>query len=408
MSTHIAIIGAGLSGLTLALALHAQNIPCTLYEARSAPLNIGGAIMLSPNALRILDTLGVFARIKPDGYAFDTLYFRSQEDTPLDTFEFGSEAKYGFPGFRVYRHVLIRELSAMVAEAGVEIQYQKKFTRVLEESESGVTWEFDDGATASASCLVGADGIHSRVRGYLYPDLQPTFTHTMAVTAAVPTAQLKVPSDGSYGLPVTILNRTHGAFVIAPQQADGSEVLIGRQKRAAQLDREGWDRLINDKEWCIDFLRDSAEDFPPIVRNAVSEISTDKINLWPFYIVPKLESWASASARVVILGDAAHAIPPSAGQGINQGFEDVYTFALILARLNVNDQGEGALRRVLRGWQAGRQERIDQVMVLNAQIDRRRGPKVPGQEDEESKPFELEWLYKVDFEEMVDGWLANA
>ncbi|KAL2860109.1 hypothetical protein BJX68DRAFT_224310 [Aspergillus pseudodeflectus] len=401
----IAIIGAGLSGLTLALSLHAQGIPCTIYESRSAPLNIGGALMLSPNALRILDALGVYPRIRSEAYEFDTLYFRSPEDKPLDTFEFGSEAKYGYPGVRVYRHVLIRELSAMVSESGVEVSYGKKFVRVVEDTAQGVTWEFEDGTRGSATCLVGADGIHSKVRSYLYPDLQPTFTHTMAVTAAVPTSQLKVP-DG-YGLPVTILNKTHGAFVIAPQQPSGSEVLIGRQKRAAQLDRAGWDALLNNKEWCIDFLRDGASDFPEIVQNAVRHIETEKINLWPFYVVPKLETWASSSARVVILGDAAHAIPPSAGQGINQGFEDVFTFAAVLKRC---EGGEGALKKALAVWQAGRQERIDKVLELNAEIDRRRGPRAPGLEEQEetSRAFELGWLYKVDFEQMVDGWLAKA
>ncbi|KAL3454133.1 hypothetical protein BJX65DRAFT_262855 [Aspergillus insuetus] len=409
----IAIIGAGLSGLTLALSLHTQGIPCKIYESRSAPLNIGGALMLSPNALRILDALGVYARIKSEAYAFDTLYFRSPEDKPLDTFEFGSEEKYGYPGIRVYRHVLIRVLSELVRERGVEVVYGKKFVRVVQDTEQGVTWEFEDGSVGSASCLVGADGIHSKVRSYLYPDLEPTFTHTMAVTAAVPTSQLKVPEG--YGLPVTILNKTHGAFVIAPQQPTGSEVLIGRQKRAAQLDRAGWDALLNNKEWCIDFLRDGAGDFPEIVQNAVRHIETDKINLWPFYVVPKLETWASESARLVILGDAAHAIPPSAGQGINQGFEDVFTFAAVLKRCQADGQDgeegqQGTLKKALRVWQSGRQGRIDRVLELNAAIDRRRGPKIPGQEEkhEESKAFELGWLYKVDFEEMVEGWLSKA
>ncbi|KAL2865924.1 FAD-dependent oxidoreductase [Aspergillus lucknowensis] len=404
MSAHVAIIGAGLSGLTLALALHQQSIACTLYEARSTPLNIGGAIMLSPNALRILDALCVFKRIRSQGYEFDHLHFRSPEDKPLDTFEFGSEEKYGYSGMRIYRHVLINELSAMAAESGIPIRYHKKFTRVLSEAESSVTWEFYDGTRETATCLVGADGIHSKVREYLYPDLEPTFTHTMAVTAAVLTKQLQVPEG--YGLPVTIMNKVHGAFVIAPQQADGSEVLIGRQKRAPQLDRDGWNALLNDKEWCIDFLRDNAADFPEIVGNAVSSISTDKINLWPFYIVPKLETWSSKFSRVVILGDAAHAIPPSAGQGINQGFEDVYTFALILRHCEGKQE---LLQEALKTWQAGRQERVDRVLALNAEIDKRRAPKMPGQGDDEaqSKPFELGWLYKPDFTDMVDGWLAG-
>ncbi|GIC90488.1 FAD-dependent oxidoreductase [Aspergillus udagawae] len=403
MSTidRVAIIGAGLSGLTLALALQKQSIPCSLYEARSSPLNIGGAIMLSPNALRILDQLGVYERILPEGYEFDKLYFRSPDDQPMDTYDFGGTEQYGYHGMRIYRHVLIRELSAMVSQAKIPIKYHKKFVRVVAETEEDITFEFADGTTETATCLVGADGIHSRVRKYLYPDLEPIFTNIVAVTAAVPTNQLQVPSG--YGLPVTILNRTHGAFVIAPQLADGSEVLIGRQKRAQQLSREGWDELLNKKEWCVDFLREGVDSFPGIVQRAVADITTDKINLWPFYVVPKLGTWSSEHSRVVILGDAAHAIPPSAGQGINQAFEDVFTYALILARSD-----KVSLQRALKIWQGGRQERVDKVLELNAQIDKRRMPTM-GEEDAEQaeEPFDLQWLYKPDFVEMVDSWLSR-
>ena len=399
---NVAIIGAGLSGLTLALALYQHSIPCTIYEARSAPLNIGGAIMLSPNALRILDLLGVYERIRHEGYEFDKLYFRSPANQPLDEYEFGGEEKYGYRGMRIYRHVLIRELSTMLKEANIPIHYHKKFVRVVSETDTDVTWEFDDGTSAFATCLVGADGIHSKVRKYLYPALEPKFTNAMGVTASVPTKQLQVPDE--YNLPVTIMNKQHGAFVIAPQQRDGSEVLIGRQKRAPELDREGWNQLMDDKAWCIDFLRQGASDFPGIVQRAVSEISPENINVWPFYVVPKLDTWSSTHGRVVILGDAAHAIPPSAGQGINQAFEDVYTYALIVANRN-----RDSIEKALRIWQQGRQERVDKVLALNSQIDKRRMPKPAGQEDAEDddKPFELDWLYKPDFNEMVDEWLRK-
>lgn len=130
----------------------------------------------------------------------------------------------------------------------------------------------------------------------------------MAITAEVPTRQLKVPNN--YPLPATIMNRRHGAFTIAPQLSDGSEVLIVRQKHEQELDRDGWNRLLADKAWCIDFLRSGKDDFPEIVRNAVADLQHDKVSAWPFYFVPKLETWVSRQCRVAILGDAAHAVPP--------------------------------------------------------------------------------------------------
>ncbi|KAJ5692261.1 hypothetical protein N7462_001684 [Penicillium macrosclerotiorum] len=399
-SKHIAIIGAGLSGLTLALALHRQSISCTVYESRSASLDIGGAIMLSPNALRVLDVVGIYNKIKSRGFEFTSLHFYT--DKPLDSYEFGDRKKYEYDALRIYRYELIDALLDEVRAQSIPIEYGKKFTRILTETDTEVTWAFEDGTAGRASCLVGADGIHSCVRKYLYPDLEPRFTNAIGVTAAVPTSQLK--STESYNMPLTIMNAQHGAFVIAKQLADGSEVLIGKQKRAAELDREGWRRLMSDKQWCIDFLREGAEDFPEIVQSSVTNIPLNKINLWPFYVVPKLDTWTSKNSRVVILGDAAHAIPPTAGQGVNQAFEDVYTYSLILAKCQ-----EHTLEPGLKIWQKGRQERVDRVLDLNAQIDARRMPMSPKAmpNDLDTKPFDLAWLYSPNFDQMVEDWLTS-
>ncbi|QKX63743.1 uncharacterized protein TRUGW13939_10914 [Talaromyces rugulosus] len=405
----IAIIGAGLSGLTLALALHQRGLTnITIYEGRNESLDIGGAIMLSPNALKVLDALDIYARLRPLGFEFESLDFRQSDNTPVDTFEFGSFIKYGYKALRVYRYEIIDILHELVREKeGITIEYGKKFARVISE-ERGVTWEFSDGSEASASFLVGADGIHSQVRKHIYPDLEPRFTGAIGVTAAVPTAQLNLPTN--YSTPVTIMNREHGAFVISQQLRDGSECLIGKQRRfQTDLSKQGWVEMLENKDWCIDFLREGAENFPDLVKNAVSDIPKDKINLWPFYVVPKLDTWVSRGSRVVILGDAAHAIPPTAGQGVNQAFEDVYTFAGVVAALSKKGElHQTVLAEGLRNWQAGRQVRIDKVLELNGMIDKRRMPKAvsEGKEEEEIGEFELTWLYDVDLEQMVVQWAA--
>lgn len=435
---HVAIIGAGLSGLTLALALHQQNIPSTIYESRPAPLNIGGAVMLSPNALRVLDALGLYhSPIKPQGYSFDVLHFRSAATGDLtETYEFGDEEKYGYRALRIYRHVLITALldeieknkkKAEEGSSGIEIRFGRKFTHVVEDTMeggngggSGVTFALDDGTTQTASLLVGADGIHSRVRKYLYPDLPLRFIGMAGITAAVPTSQLALPQD--YHIPVTLVSPTHGAFVVAPQEPDGSEVLIGKQRRVDPelvRDRAAWERFTGDKADAVRFLKAGNEVFGDIAENATSRIDNpDKVNIWPFFVVPRLERWTSPSRRVIILGDAAHAIPPSAGQGINQAFEDVYMLALLLkgAGVATEEGSEGRkekslLREGLAFWQAYRQERIDRILELNKQIDMRRMPSDDAVIGEGSgavrEEFDLEWLYKPDFKGVVDEWISQ-
>ena len=403
----VAIIGAGLSGLSLAVALNKFAIPCTIYESRPASTDIGGAVFLSPNALRVLDALGLYQTVSAKGYNFEILDYKDANGNLLETYEFGNQEKYGYKGHRIYRRVLIDILLGVLGEKGITINFGKKFSHVVSETEDEVKWEMADGSILSASVLVGADGIHSTVRRYLYPDLRPKFTGMAGVTAAVPTAQLDVPSG--YHIPVTILSGPRH-FVIAPQKPDGSEVLIGKQKPMQDQDKDGWARTLADKEALIAFLRTDADKFPKFVQNAVSDIPHGGINLWPYYIVPRLDKWSSDHRRVIILGDAAHAIPPSAGQGINQAFEDIYMFALLLAKADKSQTQEA-----LAFWQEYRQERVDKVTALNRQIDLRRMPKPDkgpeGVASDDSavtrQEIELSWLYEPDFNAVVQSWVAG-
>ncbi|KAE8356120.1 FAD/NAD(P)-binding domain-containing protein [Aspergillus coremiiformis] len=402
----VAIIGAGLSGLTLALALHSQSIPCTVYEGRSAPEDIGGAIVLSPNALQILDTLAIYPSIKHEGYECETVVFRTQDDQIIDAYEIGNEEKYGYKALRIYRHIIIRELLRRLSENHIPVHYGKKFLRICAETESQVTWEFSDGSTGRAGSVVGADGIHSRVRQYLYPQVKPRFLGIVAVAATVPSCLVDIPRG--YHLPAIIMSPTHPGYIIGSQHPDASEVMLGRQARSVELDRDGWDALIADTRWCIDFLSDGAEGFPPVIRSTVAHIRSDRLNVWPFYVVPRLDGWASDRGRVTILGDAAHAIPPSSGQGANQVFEDVWTYALVRGRGGGAPSGPA-----LRKWSRGRQERIDQLLGFAEEMNRRRMINTSSVEKtyttcSMTEYLDLEWVFTPDYPQMVQDWLESS
>ncbi|KAG9561431.1 salicylate hydroxylase, partial [Aureobasidium melanogenum] len=401
MSTEISIIGAGIAGLTLAISLHTQGIPCAIYETRPEPQNIGGAVMLSPNSLKLFDNMGIYEDLRRLGYSFDTLYFRDLAGSLKETYPFGSVEKYGYSGLRVYRFELIDLLLEKVNTSNIPIHFNHKFSHVVSETEDTVTWQLIDGTTKTSSLLVGADGIHSRVRKYMYPDLSPKFTGIAGITAAVPTANLKLPTP-DYKMPVTIVSPSHGAFVIAPQKADGSEVLIGKQKRMAELSREGWQEFYADRDAAAAFLREDAQVFGDIAVTATSDIPHNNINIWPFYVIPKLDSWSSDNRRVLLVGDSCHAVPPSSGQGINQAVEDVVMLAILL--------GKGrSEKKDLEWWQSFRQDRVEQILLLNARVDRRRLPKVMGSEeqDDDEQGFDLDWLYGIDAVAEVEKYVGG-
>jgi 2-polyprenyl-6-methoxyphenol hydroxylase-like FAD-dependent oxidoreductase len=305
----IAIIGAGLGGLSLALFLHRSNIKCTIYELRPPSAISTGAILLSPNALRSLDAIGAYSRIQKQGYHFQKITFNTNDHKYMDTYEMGNVEKYGYDAFRIYRQPLLQELRAMVAEAGVEIVYEKKFLHVVSDSDAGVTFAFADGEEKTVDLLIGADGIYSTVRKYLYPDIKPTFSGVMSVFCAIPTAAIKLPFE-NYPMPVSI-HGPGGAFAIVPQLPDESESLGVIQYRTHERTREEWGELERDKEGLLRMMRENYDSWNEIVKSAMDNAWKDTLSIWAYYVVPKLETWKSETAKVVMLGDAAHAIPPA-------------------------------------------------------------------------------------------------
>lgn len=254
---------------------------------------------------------------------------------------------------------------------GITVTYGVKFSHVLSEDESGVSFSFTNGTKASADILVVADGIHSTVRKYLYPEIVPKYSGSVAITCALERNKLKLPSiisAADYSMPVAVYDKP-GAFVMAPQNIEGSEVLAGTQRTWPEQDGAGWDALLADREGLLELFKEGYSEWPTIVQSALDNVNIDTLSIWPYYVVPKLDSWSSASERVLILGDAAHAMPPTAGQGASRGFEDAFTLATVLAHIS----SKVTLDKALPVWKDVRQQRVDKVIKLTLQLNNARG-----------------------------------
>ena len=289
----VAIIGAGLTGLTLSIALQQHGIKTKIYETRPEHgSNTPGAIMLSPNGLRSLDHLGIYPRIKSKSYSFSNGYFRNNDHKIVGEYEMGNSQRYGYDAMRIYRKVLLDELLDMAKELGVEILYSKKFSRIISESSSGVQFLCSDSSVHKTDLLIGADGIHSTVRRHLYPEVSTIFSNIISIITAIPTSAVKFPFS-PYDLPSSIHLETCGSFILAPQGAQGEELLLAIQQVTHERDRAGWDALLNDKENLYSLMRKDYEEWNSSVQDALDAVEPEKIFVWPFYSVPKLESWRS-------------------------------------------------------------------------------------------------------------------
>ncbi|KAI0966876.1 FAD dependent oxidoreductase [Xylaria arbuscula] len=417
-SDNVAIIGAGLAGMAAALALNELSIKSSVYEMRDtnvAPPRSSGALMLSPNALKILQRFGLYSKIEALSYPFEFIHYKDEHEETIERYPLGDEAAFGYKAMRIYRQDLLDVLFAACSERGISIHFNKKFAGVTNETDSQVTFKFTDGTSETASLLIGADGIHSKLRDYVTPNVEKKFIGFAALTWEAKTAQLRIPEDKDYKFPVTILT-ANGAFVLAPQKNDGSLMLAGTQIPLKEKDREGWSGYLADKETLVERAGQNLDVWPDIVKSSMVDIDRESINVWPFYRIPRLSDWTSPKHhRVVILGDAAHAIPPTTGQGASQAFEDVRSLALLLS---AQKQNAGLKwEETLQFWQKMRQDRIDDLLVLTQQLNNKRLPleqqKLLAKEElwiDESatNPTQMAWLYNPDIEGTVNAWVEKV
>lgn len=399
-NVHVAIIGAGLSGLGMALALHTQAIKCTIYERSPSTGRFAGAIMLSPNSLRILDRYGLYGRIREHGYSFEVVEVKDSEGVLRDNgFYLGSRELFGYDALRIYRNNILTHLTHACVENGIEIFYDKRLAEIASEDCHGVEFTFEDGSRARADILIAADGIYSKIRTSLFPHVQPQYNGVLVVCGTVKASSLQAESTTSQekhseSSSDTQINSASmiggrngvGAFLLGPQLPDASELLAGTQRPYPAQTREEWARLSTNREFHLSFLREGYEDRSPIVQRAVDNIVDGSTYIWPLHTLPKLDRWWSeATGRVILIGDAAHAMPPTSGQGANQAFEDGWTLARALARLfgpgqlvddvaAVKRQDSELLKAALKAWHAQRQARIDQILTLTRKMHNLRLP----------------------------------
>lgn len=371
---------------------------------------------LTPQALRILDSIGAYSRIKPRGFTFQAMTFMTDPGHEVTgKLYFGHKDVYGYDGLRITRKVIINELVKMVEEAGMEIHYRKKFTKIIKEDANGVEFEFEDGTREKAELLIGADGIHSKVRSHLFPEIQPQYTGFLGLTYCFPRANWQHLED-TFPLPCSIQGE-NGSFIITPQTEGGKEIFVGRQYKYDQKDRAGWKSLLENKEELIKMLQRDPNAWGPLMRAAQEQISSPDahyLNVWPFYTVSEMDHWNSPHGKVVIIGDAAHAIPPSAGQGANQALEDSYSLGMLLGNLN----GKTNLLEAFKAWGEYRIRRMVEVLRLTTRLMTLRMTEEERANMPEDMRWELDWkhdagkaqlgwLYSVDIDRDVHGILEG-
>lgn len=310
----IGIIGGGITGLTTALALHKSRIPSVVFEQANDLNAVGAGIWLQPNAIKVLDWLGVQEDIKKQGRELNKMEITDSQLVPFKKIK--SEVvqdEYGNRTIAIHRARLQRILYDEVLKSN-EVHLNRTYIGHSSEGDR-INLQFKNGGE-KADILLGADGIDSSVRKALFPN-SPVRNSGQVCWRGV----------SKMSLPDALKN--------LGQEAWGKQIRFGFSQI---FDGEVyWFAVANakhlikaDKLDRKEYIAGLFKDFSPVVTKLIASTESTNIHEATLQDLKKLPSWYED--KVCLIGDAAHATTPNMGQGACQGIEDAYYISKYLSQ----------------------------------------------------------------------------
>lgn len=320
----IAVVGAGIGGLTAAAYLHRDGHDVTVFEAASRLGEVGAGIQISPNGSRILIDLGLGLQLQRLFVTPARLVLRRwEDDSELTSTELGELAhqRWGAPYYNAYRPDVVSVLRD--AAPGVRLVHGARLNDVRENPDS-VELVFADGTTFSADVVVGADGIHSTVRQCLFGDYATRFSGMVAYRALVRRELVE-------HLPLEATNRVGpGGHVVTYFVGENARYL----NVVAIMNQDSWTTESWTEEGDVDEMRARFSTWSPMINDILAKLETPVFR-WALHDREPLANWSTA--RCTLVGDACHPMVPLMAQGACQAIEDGAVLAQALARHDVRD-----------------------------------------------------------------------
>lgn len=305
------IIGGAIAGLTTANLLQKLGISYQIYEATEGLQTIGAGIILSPNALYILDKAGLLDQIKQVGHhlpRFDIANFDGRK-LQHNELSFIIDGKH-YEGIGVHRGELQRILLQNIPHEN--IHFSKRVKQILPTKNKV---QFSDNKTISYDYLLGCDGIHSTVRAALFPKSSLRYSGQSCwrgvVNQTAPSSPAELWGCGlRFGFVPIASNKTYwyATAVQAPKKA---------------LD-------------CLEELADMFVAFAPFVKELIINTTNNNFMQHDLEELRQMPVWSAEN--ILLMGDAAHAMTPNLGQGAAQSIEDAW--AIMHALVNTDTIAE--------------------------------------------------------------------
>jgi len=349
---HVVIIGAGIGGLTAALSLQRHGCKVSIYEQAAALKEFGAGLLVTPNAMRALNHLGVGRKVAETSSTSRELLIKHYRTAAILQRGPGSdeyESRYGAGHFQVHRADLHDALRTAVLQNDASCIHLDHTFSELSQDKNRVVARFVHGATAYGDALIGCDGGRSRVRDLLHGAKPVSYTGQVAYRALIPMANVPVASRPQARC---LYIGPHRMLLHYPLRQNKllNLVAIARQ---SQWHEEGWTIPAQVAE-----LAELYSDFHPEVLQLIASIEATAVFKWGLRDRDPSPRWTLG--RASLLGDAAHPMSPFLGQGAVMAIEDGMVLGRCFAAAHSPEEA-------LRLYESTRKQRANSIQLYSRQ-----------------------------------------
>lgn len=321
VTTRVGVVGAGIGGLTAALALNAVGLDVTVYEQAETIESLGAGLQLSPNATRILHALGLKDALEAVSFTPEAVQFRSASKGYLIAYRHlgaVSQARYGAPYYHIHRGDLQQLLLREAQRREIPVLLGKQL-ETLTQNTKQVDLQFNDETRLSHELVIGCDGLRSRVRESLFGEDAPRFTGHIAWRGLIPADALPEKSIQ----PVATVWLGAGKHLVHYYVRNGEWINLVAIVESGQFSQESWTEP-GDKQELKSLFRNWHQSLRDLIDASTSCFK------WALYDREPLSSWTLQ--RTTLLGDACHPMLPYLAQGAAMAIEDAWVLSRLLER----------------------------------------------------------------------------
>jgi salicylate hydroxylase len=338
----VTIIGAGVAGLAVARALALRGAAVTVLEQADAIREVGAGLQISPNGAAVLRALGLQDRLDAASLRATAVQLidgpTGDEVARLDLARLRPGQGYHF----LHRADLIDLLLTAATEARVTIRLLSRVSAVDQTGAHPVV-QLDGGERLETPLLIGADGLHSKLRAALNGTETPFFTHQVAWRAVIPC------EPGA--APVAEVHMGPGRHLVSYPLRGGTLRNIVAVEERQRWAEESWTLRDDSMDMRLAFAGFSSR-----VRGWLEKVEDPW--LWGLFRHEVAPTWVRAEGQggMAILGDAAHPTLPFLAQGASMGLEDAWVLADSLA-------SHDSIAAALAAYQAKRKPRTTRIVA---------------------------------------------